>query len=91
MQVILLEKITHLGDLGDIVKVKDGDGRDFLTPQSHAKRATTAAIAEVEARRALIQRQLLAVYRRLNPWHTGDKRSFKRCACTQGKFRHLLH
>ena len=46
MQVILLEKITHLGDLGDIVKVKDGYGRNFLIPQGHAKRATTAAIAE---------------------------------------------
>ena len=33
MQVILLEKITHLGDLGDIVKVKDGYGRNFLIPQ----------------------------------------------------------
>ena len=33
MQVILLEKITHLGDLGDIVKVKDGYGRNFLIPR----------------------------------------------------------
>ena len=46
MQVILLEKITHLGDLGDIVKVKDGYGRNFLIPQGHAKRATKQAIAE---------------------------------------------
>ena len=45
MQVILLEKITHLGDLGDIVKVKDGYGRNFLIPQGHAKRATKQAIA----------------------------------------------
>ena len=52
MQVILLEKITHLGDLGDIVKVKDGYGRNFLIPQGHAKRATKQAIAEFEARRA---------------------------------------
>ena len=51
MQVILLEKITHLGDLGDIVKVKDGYGRNFLIPQGHAKRATKQAIAEFEARR----------------------------------------
>ena len=48
MQVILLEKITHLGDLGDIVKVKDGYGRNFLIPQGHAKRATKQAIAEFE-------------------------------------------
>ena len=48
MQVILLEKITHLGDLGDIVKVKDGYGRNFLIPQGHAKRGsvTNADIAE---------------------------------------------
>ena len=56
MQVILLEKITHLGDLGDIVKVKDGYGRNFLIPQGHAKRATKAAIAEFEARRAELEK-----------------------------------
>ena len=52
MQVILLEKITHLGELGAVVKVKDGYARNFLIPQGHAKRATKAAIAEFEARRA---------------------------------------
>ena len=36
MQVILLEKINHLGDLGAIVKVKDGYARNFLIPQGHA-------------------------------------------------------
>lgn len=56
MQVILLEKITHLGELGDIVKVKDGYGRNFLIPQGHAKRATKAAIAEFEARRAELEK-----------------------------------
>lgn len=56
MQVILLEKITHLGNLGDIVKVKDGYGRNFLIPQGHAKRATKAAIAEFEARRAELEK-----------------------------------
>ena len=56
MQVILLEKITHLGDLGDIVKVKDGYGRNFLIPQGHAKRAMKAAIAEFEARRAELEK-----------------------------------
>ena len=44
MQVILLEKITHLGELGAVVKVKDGYARNFLIPQGHAKRATKAAI-----------------------------------------------
>lgn len=52
MQVILLEKINHLGELGAVVKVKDGYARNFLIPQGHAKRATKAAIAEFETRRA---------------------------------------
>ena len=56
MQVILLEKINHLGDLGAVVKVKDGYGRNFLIPQGHAKRATKAAIAEFEARRAELEK-----------------------------------
>lgn len=56
MQVILLEKITHLGNLGDIVKVKDGYGRNFLIPTGRAKRATKAALAEFEARRAELEK-----------------------------------
>ena len=53
MQVILLEKIAHVGDLGDVVKVKDGYGRNFLIPTGRAKRATKAAIAaSSSARRA---------------------------------------
>ena len=55
MQVILLEKIAHVGDLGDVVKVKDGYGRNFLIPTGRAKRATKAAIAEFEARRAELE------------------------------------
>ena len=56
MQVILLENINHLGKLGDVVKVKDGYGRNFLIPQGHAKRATKAAIAEFEPRRAELEK-----------------------------------
>lgn len=56
MQVILLEKITHLADLGDVVKVKDGYARNYLIPTKRAKRATQAAIAEFEARRAELER-----------------------------------
>ena len=56
MQVILLEKINHLGDLGAVVKVKDGYARNFLIPQGHAKRATKAAIAEFETRRAELEK-----------------------------------
>lgn len=55
MQVILLEKIAHVGDLGDVVKVKDGYGRNFLIPTGRAKRATKAAIAEFETRRAELE------------------------------------
>lgn len=56
MQVILLEKIVHLGNLGDVVKVKDGYARNFLIPRGHAKRATQAAIAEFETRRAELEK-----------------------------------
>lgn len=56
MQVILLEKIVHLGNLGDVVKVKDGYARNFLIPQGHAKRSTQAAIAEFETRRAELEK-----------------------------------
>lgn len=57
MEVILLEKVPNLGTLGDIVKVKDGFGRNFLIPQGKAKRATEANKAEIEARRAELERQ----------------------------------
>ncbi len=52
MQVILLDKVVNLGNLGDVVRVKDGYARNFLIPQGLARRATQAAIAEFEARRA---------------------------------------
>lgn len=56
MQIILLEKVINLGNLGDVVKVKDGYARNFLIPQKKAKRATQAAIAEFEARRAELEK-----------------------------------
>ncbi|SFH65729.1 large subunit ribosomal protein L9 [Collimonas sp. OK307] len=52
MQVILLEKVVNLGNLGEVVRVKDGYARNFLIPQRMARRATTTAIAEFEAKRA---------------------------------------
>ena len=60
MQIILLEKVVNLGNLGDIVKVKDGYGRNFLIPQGKAKRATEANKAEFEARRAELEKQQAA-------------------------------
>lgn len=56
MQVILLEKIVNLGNLGDVVKVKDGFARNYLIPSKRARRATEAAIQEFEARRADLEK-----------------------------------
>ena len=56
MQIILLEKVVNLGGLGDVVKVKDGYARNFLIPQRMAKRATPAAMAEFESRRAELEK-----------------------------------
>ncbi len=52
MQIILLEKVANLGQLGDVVKVKDGYARNFLIPSGKAKRATDANLKEFDARRA---------------------------------------
>ena len=56
MQVILLEKVANLGNLGDIVKVKDGYARNFLIPTRQARRATATAIKEFEAKRAELEK-----------------------------------
>ena len=56
MQIILLEKVANLGTLGDVVKVKDGYARNFLIPTGQARRATTKAVAEFEARRAELEK-----------------------------------
>ena len=56
MQVILLEKIANLGSLGEVVKVREGFARNFLIPQGKAKRATPQNVAEIEARRAELEK-----------------------------------
>ena len=56
MQVILLEKIVNVGNLGDVVRVRDGYARNFLIPQKKARRATEAALKEFEERRAELER-----------------------------------
>ena len=56
MQVILLEKVVNLGQLGDVVKVKDGYARNFLIPQGKARRATDTAIKQFEERRAELEK-----------------------------------
>lgn len=48
MQIILLEKVVNLGNLGDVVRVKDGYARNFLIPNKQARRATASAIQEFE-------------------------------------------
>jgi large subunit ribosomal protein L9 len=57
MQVILMEKVMHLGALGDVVKVKDGYARNFLIPHGKAKRATAANLKEFEGRRAELEKK----------------------------------
>ena len=52
MQLILLQKVVNLGNLGDKVEVKPGFGRNFLVPQGKAVPATEANLAQFEARRA---------------------------------------
>ena len=56
MQVILMEKVANLGNLGDVVKVKDGFARNFLIPQGKAKRATEENRKAFEARRADLEK-----------------------------------
>ena len=55
MQIILLEKVVNLGNLGDLVKVKDDYARNFLIPQGKAKRATPVALKDFEAKRAELE------------------------------------
>ncbi len=56
MQIILMEKVHNLGELGDVVKVKDGYARNFLIPKGKAKRATEANLKAFESRRAELEK-----------------------------------
>jgi|SRR5688572_10880469 large subunit ribosomal protein L9 len=56
MQVILMEKVANLGNLGDVVKVKDGFARNFLLPQGKAKRATEENLKAFEVQRAVLEK-----------------------------------
>ncbi len=60
MQIILLDKVVNLGNLGEIVKVKDGYARNFLIPQGRARRATEKAKQEFEAKRAELEKAAAA-------------------------------
>ncbi|RTL32370.1 MAG: 50S ribosomal protein L9 [Burkholderiales bacterium] len=81
MQIILLEKVANLGNLGDVVRVKDGYARNFLIPTGQARRATEKAVAEFEARRAeleKVQTEKLAAAQAL-----GEKLNGKTISVTQ--------
>ena len=60
MQIILLDKVVNLGNLGDLVKVKDGYARNFLIPSGRARRATEANKAEFEAKRVELEKAAAA-------------------------------
>ena len=60
MELILLEKVLNLGDLGDKVNVKPGYGRNYLVPQGKAIPATKSNLAEFEARRAELEKAAMA-------------------------------
>ena len=56
MQIIVLDKVVNLGNLGEIVRVKDGYARNFLIPSGRARRATDVAIKEFELKRAELEK-----------------------------------
>lgn len=56
MQVILIDKVTNLGNLGDVVKVKDGYARNFLIPTGRARRATQANMEAFAVQKAELER-----------------------------------
>ena len=60
MQIILLDKVVNLGNLGEVVKVKDGFARNFLIPSGRARRATESAKAEYETKRAELEKAYAA-------------------------------
>ena len=60
MQIILLDKVVNLGNLGEVVKVKDGYARNFLIPTGRARRATAVAIKEFEVKRAELEKAAAA-------------------------------
>jgi len=60
MQIILLEKIANVGDLGDVVKVREGFARNYLIPQGKAKRATPENLKAIEEKRAELEKAAAA-------------------------------
>ncbi len=81
MQVILMEKVGNLGNLGDVVKVKDGYARNFLIPTRAARRATASAIKEFEEKRVELEK--VAADRLVAAQALGEKMSGRTVHITQ--------
>ncbi|HQT31894.1 MAG TPA: 50S ribosomal protein L9 [Thiobacillus sp.] len=71
MQIILMDKVVNLGNLGDVVKVKDGYARNFLIPSGRARRATQANMAAFAAQKAELER--LAAEKLADAQRRGEK------------------
>jgi large subunit ribosomal protein L9 len=81
MQIILLDKVVNLGNLGDIVRVKDGYARNFLIPFGRARRATASAKQEFEAKRAELEKAAAAKLAEMQA--VGEKLAGTTCKLTQ--------
>jgi large subunit ribosomal protein L9 len=81
MQIILLDKVVNLGNLGEIVKVKDGYARNFLIPAGRARRATESAKQEFEVRRAELEK--VAAAKLAECQDIGEKLAGTTCKLTQ--------
>lgn len=81
MQIILLDKVVNLGNLGEIVKVKDGYARNFLIPTGRARRATESAKKEFEVRRADLEKAAAAKLAECQA--LGEKLAGTTCKLTQ--------
>ena len=81
MQIILLDKVVNLGNLGEIVKVKDGYARNFLIPSGRARRATASAKLEFEAKRAELEKAAAAKLAEAQA--VGEKLGGSTCKLTQ--------
>lgn len=81
MQIILLDKVVNLGNLGEIVRVKDGYARNFLIPTGRARRATESAKKEFEERRADLEKAASA--KLAESQALGEKLAGTTCKLTQ--------
>jgi large subunit ribosomal protein L9 len=81
MQIILLDKVVNLGNLGEIVRVKDGYARNFLIPSGRARRATEAAKQQFEVKRAELEKAAAAKLAECRA--LGEKLAGMTCKLTQ--------